>query len=67
MEEILYCGLCGSRISRDEAALNRKLSGIQTQEFLCLGCMAEELGVTEQDLQHKIEDFRESGCTLFED
>ena len=66
MEEILYCDLCGGRISRDEAALNQKLNGLETTEFLCLGCLAEELGATEEDLRNKIKDFKESGCTLFE-
>ena len=67
MEEIIYCDVCGNRMSRDETALNRKLYGLETVEFLCLSCLAEELGVTVQDLEHKIEDFNESGCTLFED
>ena len=66
MEEIIYCDVCDSRMSRDETVLNRKLYGLETAEFLCLQCLAEELGVTEQDLEHKIEDFKESGCTLFE-
>ena len=67
MEEIIYCDVCGNRMSRDETALNRKLYGLETVEFLCLSCLAEELGVTVQELEHKIEDFKESGCTLFED
>jgi biotin operon repressor len=50
---------------RDEIALNKKLNGLDTLEFLCLSCLAEELGVTQRDLRHKIEDFKESGCTLF--
>ena len=67
MSEIIYCDACGNRMSRDEIALNRKLNGLDTEEFLCLECLAEELGVTEQDLRNKIEDLKESGCTLFED
>ena len=67
MSEYNYCIACGTRLSRDETALNKKLSGLDTEEFLCLECLAEELGVTEQDLRNKIEDFKESGCTLFED
>ena len=67
MEEILYCDICCRRMVRDEIALNKKLNGLETEEFLCLTCMAEELGVTEQDLRNKIEDFKESGCKLFGD
>ena len=43
MEEILYCDICCRRMVRDEIALNRKLNGLETEEFLCLTCMAEEL------------------------
>ena len=67
MTEILFCDACGCRMESDEIALNKKLNGLETEEFLCLDCMAEEFGVTVQDLENKIEDFKESGCTLFED
>ena len=66
MTEILFCDACGCRMEGDEIALNKKLNGVDTEVFLCLTCMAEDLGVTEQDLQNKIEDFKESGCKLFE-
>ena len=59
--------VCGGRLIRDEIALNKKLNGLETEEFLCLECMAEEFGVTVQDLENRIEYFKESGCTLFED
>ena len=65
--ETISCDACGCGLVRDEIALNRKLNGLDTEEFLCLDCMAEEFGVTVQDLRDKIEDFKESGCTLFED
>lgn len=67
MTDLIFCDACGCSLSRDEIALNKKLIGLDTEEFLCLACLAEELGVTEQDLRYKIEDFKESGCTLFED
>ena len=65
--EMINCEVCGGRLIRDEIALNKKLNGTETEEFLCLECMAEEFGVTVQDLEDKIEYFKESGCTLFED
>ena len=61
MTETVFCDACGDRLSRDEAALNRKLNGLETEVYLCLTCMAEEFGVTEQELRNKIEDFKESG------
>ena len=66
MTEILFCDACGCRMEGDEIELTKKLNGVGTEVFLCLTCMAEDLGVTEQDLQNKIEDFKESGCKLFE-
>ena len=67
MDELLNCDCCGLRLKKDEVALNKKLFGLDIEEFLCLSCMAEDLGVTVSELELKIEDFKESGCTLFED
>jgi hypothetical protein len=65
--ETIYCEGCGCELDRDEIGLNKKLNGTETEDFLCLDCMAEEFDVTVADLKNKIEDFKESGCTLFED
>lgn len=67
MEDIIYCEACGVILSHDEIALNKKLLGIEIETFLCIDCLAEDLGTTVSELQNKIEDFKESGCTLFED
>ena len=64
---MINCEVCGGRLIRDEIALNKKLNGLETEDFLCLECMAEEFGVTVEDLENRIEYFKESGCTLFED
>ena len=66
MTEITDCDACGDRLTGDEIALNRKLNGLEPDEFLCLTCLAEELGVTKRYLQIMIENYKESGCTLFE-
>ena len=59
------CDSCGAKLSKDEIALNKKLMGLDVEEFYCLSCFADILGTTEQDLKEKIEDFKEEGCTLF--
>ncbi len=59
------CDSCGANLSKDEIALNKKLMGLDVEEFYCLSCFADILGTTEQDLKEKIEDFKEEGCTLF--
>lgn len=65
--ERVFCAFCGKPLQRDEAALNIKLNGEEPDAFLCLRCLAEDYGVTVRELQLKIEDFRQSGCTLFSD
>jgi hypothetical protein len=35
------------------------------EDFYCIGCMAEFLGCEAEDLQVKIAEFKEQGCTLF--
>ena len=36
-----------------------------TTEFQCLACMSESLGCSIEDLEIKIAEFKEQGCTLF--
>ena len=67
MPEFVYCDSCGKRLMNDEIALCRKLNGLDTEEYLCLECMAEELDTSVEELLLKIEDFKEGGCLLFED
>ena len=59
------CTDCEKAISKDEVALSRKLIDVDTEEFYCLTCMAENFGCTVEELQIKIQEFKEQGCTLF--
>lgn len=65
--EMIYCDDCGKKLLPDEIGLNKKLCGLDTEEFLCLSCFAQCYQTTEEELLLKIEDFKESGCTLFGD
>jgi hypothetical protein len=56
---------CGKKINKNEIGLNKKLLGRQTKYRLCLKCLAELLNTTEDDLNGKIEYFKEQGCALF--
>jgi len=60
-----FCIECGKKLKRDEVALCRKLISIDTEEFYCLDCFAEYLECDKADLQIKIQEFKEQGCTLF--
>lgn len=62
-----FCHVCLKKLTRDEKALCKKLLGRDIDRFFCLRCLAEYLDCTEEDLQLKIEMFREEGCGLFTD
>lgn len=65
MRKAKVCADCGKPITKDEAALSRKLIDPDTEELYCLSCMAENFGCTQDDLKIKIQEFKEQGCTLF--
>ncbi len=61
------CAACGKpALSRNEIGINFKLIDPEATRFYCLPCLAEYLGAEEQDIVDKIEEFKESGCTLFD-
>ncbi len=59
------CCNCGKTVKKVEIALARKLIAEDTEDFYCLPCMAELFGCDEEDLEIKINEFKEQGCTLF--
>lgn len=50
---------------KDEIALNKKLLGKATKQFLCIPCLSEYLKTDPEILLEKIEQFKDEGCTLF--
>lgn len=61
------CAACGKRpLEKDEVGINKKLLGEATMAFYCMDCLADYLGVTVQDIEDKIDEFKEQGCKLFE-
>lgn len=59
------CIDCGGNLSRDEVALSQKMLGRDTLEFYCIGCLAGYLECDRDDLEVKIQEFKEQGCALF--
>ena len=55
-----------SPLSRNEIGANKKLLGTDMDSFYCMDCLAEYLEISVQDLQDKIEMFKEQGCKLFD-
>ena len=62
---ILVCEHCGKKITKTEKGLNKKLISKETKQFLCLNCLAKYLNTTVEELEEKIQQFKEEGCTLF--
>lgn len=65
--KVQVCCECGQRLPRDVVALNKKLrpEAAAERRFLCLECFAAFLECEVDDLQWKIEQFKEEGCKLF--
>lgn len=64
MRKILCCD-CKEPLKKDEIALSKKLIDVNTENLYCLNCLSEVIGCTVDDLQDKIQEFKEQGCTLF--
>ena len=52
-------------IKKDTIGINKKLLGKGIRNFYCMDCLADYLNCTVQDLEDKIAEFKEEGCTLF--
>ena len=59
------CKACGVALEKDWIALNRKLLDINAREYFCIACLADTFSCEVQDLEIKIEEFKEEGCVLF--
>lgn len=61
------CISCGkANLSKDEIGITLKLISDKATKFYCLDCLANYLDVSVQDIQDKIEEFKDEGCTLFQ-
>ena len=61
------CVICGKEIrEKNVLGINKKLLGEDIINFYCLKCLADYLDVTVDDLNEKIEEFKDEGCKLFE-
>lgn len=61
----IECSDCGKNLKKDERALCLKILDTDLEGFYCLDCLAEFLGCSKSDLEIKIQEFKELGCTLF--
>lgn len=59
------CISCAKELSFNEVGATRKFINRGSTVFYCKDCLAGKLGVTVRDIDRKIEEFRQQGCTLF--
>ena len=65
MRKKILCRDCKEPLKKDEIALSQKLIDVDTEDFYCLNCLSEVIGCTVENLQDKIQELKEQGCTLF--
>lgn len=61
------CCVCGRALTHDEIALTKKLVNRGARAFLCISCLAAKFEASEDELREKIVQFKEMGCTLFDE
>lgn len=62
----ISCISCGTKeLDKDVIGINKKFLGTNIKNFFCIECLADYLDVTIEDLNDKIEMFKEQGCILF--
>ena len=52
-------------LDKNTLGINKKMLGSNAKTYYCMECLADYLGTTVEDLNEKIEEFKEEGCKLF--
>lgn len=60
------CIDCGNPLSKNVIALNKKLISLELKDFSCLDCLSDAFTCEKEDLEIKMEEYKEQGCTLFQ-
>lgn len=67
MVERADCFICGKeKLARNEMGLNKKFFGQNIEKFHCINCLAEHLEISTEELLERMQEFKDSGCRLFE-
>jgi hypothetical protein len=60
------CCECGKRIkSKEVLAMNMKYFGRQTNKFYCKKDLMKILGLSKEEWEQRVKDFKQQGCQLF--
>lgn len=66
MDEARFCKNCKRKLTGDEIGLHKKLFNRGADSFFCIDCCAEYFQVSVETLEKKIRQFKDMGCTLFQ-
>jgi biotin operon repressor len=67
MAKKVDCYICGKEnLTRNEIGLNKKLIGQDLKKLHCLQCLADYLELSVDELEERIQEFKDAGCVLFE-
>lgn len=67
MSKRIDCFICGKEsLSRNVVGLNKKLIGRNIDKSHCINCLSDYLEISIEDLEERIQEFKNSGCTLFD-
>nr|DAU21130.1 MAG TPA: phosphoadenosine-phosphosulfate reductase [Caudoviricetes sp.] len=60
------CSECGKNVRQNDVlAMNMKYHGRNVTEFKCKKCLMNELNMSKEEWDKKVEDFKNQGCSLF--
>ncbi len=65
-KKLIQCKVCGSNVEKDAIGLYKKIIDKNSKKFLCLNCLANHLDTSVDELEIKIQEFKDEGCKLFE-
>ena len=63
----INCVACmKENLDKNTIGINKKLLGKEIHNFYCMDCLADFLNTTVEELNEKIEEFKDEGCDLFD-
>lgn len=67
MAKRVDCYICNKEnLARNEIGLNKKLIGRNVEKFHCINCLADYLDLSVDELEERIQEYKDADCTLFE-
>ena len=61
------CTRCGRVLDRNDIGFHKKMINRGAQSFCCIDCLCAHFGLTRARAEEMIAQFRQSGCTLFDE